>query len=164
MYDIIVIGAGPAGLNAALYALRGGKSVLIIEANNVGGQIANSPKFENFPTIKEISGMDFAIQFSEQVESWGGHIEYDKVTNIEKIENTFRLFFFLLFQQGLHRIGEGLDGEGLLGEPVAVEILRQLVDGLFPQLVQVVVQEKDLLTVEKVQPLGISLFDGGLQP
>ena len=48
MYDIIVIGAGAAGLNSALYALRSGKSVLIIEANAIGGQIANSPKVENF--------------------------------------------------------------------------------------------------------------------
>ena len=89
MYDIIVIGGGPAGLNAALYALRGGKSVLIIEANAIGGQIANSPKLENFPTIKEISGMDFAMQFSEQVESWGGQIEYDKVTSVEKKNDSF---------------------------------------------------------------------------
>lgn len=89
MYDIIVIGAGPAGLNAALYALRGGKSVLIIEANNVGGQIANSPKLENFPTIKEISGMDFAMQFADQVESWGGQIEYDRVIAVEKRDDVF---------------------------------------------------------------------------
>lgn len=89
MYDIIVIGAGPAGLNAALYALRGGKSVLIIEADTVGGQIANSPKLENFPTIKEISGMDFAMQFAEQVESWGGEIEYDRVVKVEKQDDIF---------------------------------------------------------------------------
>ena len=91
MYDIIVIGAGPAGLNAALYALRGGKSVLILEANNVGGQIANSPKVENLPTIKEISGMDFAIQFADQVEGWGGQIEYDKVIDIKKIDQIFKV-------------------------------------------------------------------------
>ena len=91
MYDIIVIGAGPAGLNAALYALRGGKSVLILEANNIGGQIANSPKVENLPTIREISGMDFAIQFSEQVESWGGQIEYDRVIDVKKIDNIFKV-------------------------------------------------------------------------
>lgn len=89
MYDIIVIGAGPAGLNAALYALRGGKSVLILEANSIGGQIANSPKLENFPTIKEISGIDFAMQFAEQVESWGGEIEYDRVVAVEKRDDIF---------------------------------------------------------------------------
>lgn len=91
MYDIIVIGAGPAGLNAALYALRGGKSVLILEGNGVGGQIANSPKVENLPTIKEISGIEFAMNFADQVEEWGGIIEYSKATKIEKdySNNTF---------------------------------------------------------------------------
>lgn len=84
MYDIIIIGAGPAGLNAALYALRGGKKVLILEANNVGGQIANSPSVENFPTYKSISGLDFAMQFAQQVEEWGGELEYEKVLAIDK--------------------------------------------------------------------------------
>lgn len=88
MYDIIIIGAGPAGLNAALYALRSGKSVLILESNNVGGQIANSPKLENFPTYMNISGLDFAIKFSEQVEAWGGVIEYETATKIEKDYST----------------------------------------------------------------------------
>ena len=88
-YDIVVIGAGPAGLNAALYALRGGKSVLVIESDMVGGQIANSPKLENFPAIKEIPGTDFAIQFMEQVESWGGIIEYDKVTSVSNAFDRF---------------------------------------------------------------------------
>jgi len=91
MYDVIVIGAGPAGLNSALYALRSGKTVLIIEANAVGGQIANSPKVENFPTIKEISGSEFADKFLEQVEGWGGELEYDRVTKVEKIDNIFKV-------------------------------------------------------------------------
>ena len=91
MYDIIVIGAGAAGLNSALYALRSGKSVLIIEANAIGGQIANSPKVENFPTIKEISGSELADKFFEQVESWGGEIEYDRVTKLEKINGIFKV-------------------------------------------------------------------------
>ena len=91
MYDIIVIGAGPAGLNSALYALRSGKSVLLIEANAIGGQIANSPKVENFPTIKEISGVDFADKFLEQVESWGGEVEYDRVISVEKVNGIFKV-------------------------------------------------------------------------
>ncbi len=91
MYDIIVIGAGAAGLNSALYALRSGKTVLIIEANAIGGQIANSPKVENFPTIKEISGSELADKFFEQVESWGGEIEYDRVTKLEKVNGIFKV-------------------------------------------------------------------------
>lgn len=55
----------------------------------VGGQIANSPKLENFPTIKEIPGADFAIQFMEQVESWGGIIEYDRVTSVSNAFDRF---------------------------------------------------------------------------
>ena len=89
MYDIIIIGAGPAGLNAALYALRGGKSVLIIESAMIGGQIANSPKLENFPTIQAIQGIEFAVQFVEQVEAWGGVIEYDEVVDVRKKDGYF---------------------------------------------------------------------------
>ena len=91
MYDIIVIGAGASGLNSALYALRSGKSVLIIEENAVGGQIANSPNVENFPTIKQISGSEFADKFLEQVEAWGGELEYDKVVKVEKQEGVFKV-------------------------------------------------------------------------
>ena len=92
MYDIIIIGGGPAGLNAALYALRAGKSVLILESNVVGGQIANSPQLENFPTIRAILGIEFAAQFSEQVEEWGGEIEYEEVSSVRKEGDYFTVF------------------------------------------------------------------------
>lgn len=91
MYDIIVIGAGVAGMNAALYALRSGKSVLIIEGDAVGGQIANSPKVENIPSIKEISGSDFADAFFNQVSDWGAELEYDTVTGVTKENGVFRV-------------------------------------------------------------------------
>ena len=55
MYDIIVIGAGTAGLSAAIYAVRAGKSVLVLEGKNYGGQIINTPSIENYPGIKNIS-------------------------------------------------------------------------------------------------------------
>ena len=90
-YDIIVIGAGAAGMNAALYALRSGKTVLLLEGEAVGGQIANSPKVENFPTIPEIAGSDFADKFFEQITSWGAELEYDKVTEIEKKDGLFKV-------------------------------------------------------------------------
>ena len=60
MYDSIVIGGGPAGLTTALYLLRAGKSVLVLEKEAPGGQIAKSPRLENFPSIKAISGMGFS--------------------------------------------------------------------------------------------------------
>ena len=56
MYDIIIVGAGTAGLTAAIYGVRAGKSVLVLEAKTYGGQIINTPKIENYPGIKEISG------------------------------------------------------------------------------------------------------------
>ena len=61
MFDIIIVGAGPAGLTSALYALRAKKKVLILEAKIYGGQIVNAAKIENYPGIKEISGFDFAV-------------------------------------------------------------------------------------------------------
>ena len=58
MYDIIVIGGGPAGLTAAIYACRAGKSVLVLEKDALGGQITWSPKVENYPAIPSISGTE----------------------------------------------------------------------------------------------------------
>lgn len=75
MYDIIIIGAGPAGMTAALYALRADKSVLLLEKENFGGQITYSPKLENYPTVMEISGSEFAQKMLEQVMAHGAEIE-----------------------------------------------------------------------------------------
>ena len=66
MYDIIIVGGGPAGLTAAIYALRAGKTVLVIEKNGFGGQIAYSPKVENIPGTKVISGTEFADHITDQ--------------------------------------------------------------------------------------------------
>ena len=60
MYDIVIIGAGPAGLTAATYSLRAGKTVLVIEKAGFGGQVAFSPKIENFPGIVSVSGSELA--------------------------------------------------------------------------------------------------------
>ena len=61
MYDTIIIGAGAAGMTAALNVLRNGKTCLILEKELIGGQIANSPRVENYPSIKEISGEEFSF-------------------------------------------------------------------------------------------------------
>ena len=84
MSDIIVIGAGPAGMTAALYALRSGKSVTVIEAEAFGGQIATSPRGENFPSVKEISGAALADNMFEQITALGAEVELDKITAVEK--------------------------------------------------------------------------------
>lgn len=82
MHDIIVIGAGPAGLTAALYALRASKSVLVIEQSTFGGQVTFSPKIENYPGIPEMSGNEFADKLLDQVLNMGAEIEMEKVTGI----------------------------------------------------------------------------------
>ncbi|MBQ7821761.1 MAG: FAD-dependent oxidoreductase [Clostridia bacterium] len=83
MHDIVIVGAGPAGLTAAIYALRFNKSVLIIEKGTFGGQITYSPKVENYPGFKEMSGNEFADLLVDQVISLGGEIELDTVTSVE---------------------------------------------------------------------------------
>ena len=82
MYDIIVIGGGPAGLTAALYARRADKSVLVIEKDTFGGQITYSPKVENYPGFAEMSGNEFAEKLLDQVIAQGAEIEIDTVTGV----------------------------------------------------------------------------------
>lgn len=89
MVDIIIIGGGIAGMTAALYSLRSGKSVLIIEKENFGGQIANSPKVENFPTIKEISGIELSDRLFEQISALGVQIELDTISDVTKNNDCF---------------------------------------------------------------------------
>ncbi len=92
MYDIIVIGAGAAGMTSALYALRNSKTVLVLEGESLGGQIAMSPRLENYPSIKEISGEKFADNLFEQITALGAELEIDKVTAIDKLEDkTFKV-------------------------------------------------------------------------
>lgn len=92
MVDVIIIGAGVAGMTAALNALRNGKSVLILEQETFGGQISFSPRVENFPTIPKISGMELADRLFEQVTSLGAQSELEKVTGIEKVGKDFKVF------------------------------------------------------------------------
>jgi thioredoxin reductase (NADPH) len=82
MYDIVVIGAGTAGFSAAIYGLRAGKKVLVLEAETYGGQIVSTPEVENYPGIKSISGFDFANNIYEQAKALGAEIEYLKATKI----------------------------------------------------------------------------------
>ena len=89
MTDIIVIGGGPSGMSAALYALRSNKSVLILEKENFGGQIANSPRVENYPTIKEISGLDLSDKMFEQIMDLGAQFELEDVLKVEKCDDKF---------------------------------------------------------------------------
>ena len=91
VYDIAVVGAGPAGLTAALYARRAGKTVVVIEKENFGGQITFSPKLENYPTAMAISGSEFAEKLMEQAEAHGTVLEMDNITAVEKTAAGFSL-------------------------------------------------------------------------
>ncbi len=92
MYDLIVIGAGAAGMTSALYALRNSKTVLVLESESLGGQIANSPRLENYPSIKEISGEQFADNLFDQITAHGAELEIEKVVGIEKLgEGNFKV-------------------------------------------------------------------------
>ena len=88
-YDIIVVGGGPAGMTAALYGLRGGKSVLILEKEAFGGQIATSPRLENYPTIMSISGSEWSDKLFEQITELGAEFELEDVQEVKKDGDTF---------------------------------------------------------------------------
>ena len=83
MHDMIIVGGGPAGLTAAIYGLRAGKSVLVIEKNGFGGQIAYSPKVENIPGTISISGTEFADKLTEQAMNLGADVELETVVRVE---------------------------------------------------------------------------------
>ena len=82
MYDIIVVGGGPAGMTAALYGLRNGKTVLVIEKAGFGGQITHSPKVENYPGTLQMSGNEFAERTLDQILAQGADIEIETVTGV----------------------------------------------------------------------------------
>ena len=91
MYDIIIIGGGPAGMTAALYALRNNKTVLIIEKSGFGGQIAYSPKVENYPGSLSMSGNEFADRLLNQIMAYGVELESETVTGIKDEGNIKRV-------------------------------------------------------------------------
>ena len=91
MYDIVIVGGGPAGLTAAIYGLRAGKSVLVIEKGGFGGQIAFSPKVENIPGIQLISGAEFADKLTEQALALGADVELEAATQVQKLEDGFQV-------------------------------------------------------------------------
>ncbi len=91
MIDIIIIGGGTAGMTAGLYSIRSGKSVLILEGENIGGQIAYSPRVENYPSRREMSGAEFSEDLFSQITDLGVAFEFENVVKVEK-----KARFFLL--------------------------------------------------------------------
>lgn len=128
MYDIIIIGAGPAGLTAAIYAARAEKRVLILEKETFGGQITFSPKVENYPGLGVVSGNELADRFLEQVMSYGVDIELCEVLDVRDVDGVkvvgtssgdFEAKAVIIASGSKHR-RLGLDGEEeLIGEGVS---------------------------------------------
>ena len=91
MYDILIVGGGPAGLTAAIYAARAGKRAAILEKEALGGQIASAPLVENYPGILSISGAELARQMTEQARTFGAEIVYTEAAGLEKTSAGFRV-------------------------------------------------------------------------
>ena len=90
MYDILIIGGGPAGLTAATYACRAGKSVLVLEKAAFGGQITWSPRVENFPGFVSISGNELGDKLLEQAMEQGAEVELEEITALQQADGTWR--------------------------------------------------------------------------
>lgn len=89
MFDTVIIGCGPSGMTAALYLLRANKSVLLLEKEGIGGQIAKSPRLENYPSIPSISGTDFADKLFTQIQDLGAEFEFAEAIEIQKEGDTY---------------------------------------------------------------------------
>ena len=129
MYDIIVVGGGPAGMTAALYARRNGKTVLVIEKTGFGGQITHSPRVENYPGTLSMSGNEFADKTLDQILAQGAEIEFEKVISVRpqdghwvvstEEESSFESLAVILASGVKHRM-LGLEGENeLVGEGIS---------------------------------------------
>jgi thioredoxin reductase (NADPH) len=128
MHDIIVVGGGPAGMTAALYALRNGKSALVIEKEGFGGQMTQSPKIENYPGTVQISGMELADQMMNQIIEQGVDFEIEEVTGITQENGIFTVSTddgehqakAVIIATGVKHRMLGLDGEDdLVGDGIS---------------------------------------------
>ncbi len=92
MYDIIIVGAGPAGLTAAIYARRANKSVLLLDKSAFGGQMTYSPKLENYPGFESVSGTELADRMVSQALEQGAEVEIETVTEVKEENGTKKVF------------------------------------------------------------------------
>lgn len=179
MYDSIIIGAGPAGMTAAIYLARANNKVLIIEKETIGGQISSSPLVENYPGYEGISGSVLANNMYNQVDKLGVDIELDEVTDIipgelhtvKTLDNEFKArtviiatgvkYRLLGLENEIELIGNGIhfcvscDGAFYKGKHVAVVgggntgIINALALADMCEKVYLI-QDKDKLTGEKI--------------
>ena len=90
MYDIIVVGSGPAGMTAGIYAKRSGLKTLIIEKNIIGGQASLTYEIKNYPGFETISGMELGMLMQQQAESLGCEFAYEVVNEINLQDKTIK--------------------------------------------------------------------------
>lgn len=89
MYEILIIGGGPAGLTAAIYAARAGKHVAVLERGSTGGQIISAPLVENYPGIPSVSGTELAQKMTEQAKMLGAEFLFAEATGLSKTQDGF---------------------------------------------------------------------------
>ncbi len=127
-YDIAIVGGGPAGMTAALYAARAGKSVVLLEGEALGGQILPTRKIENYPALPDVDGYTFADGLTKQITALNVAIVYATVTKVEKSDGGFLLItngetygaLAVILATGLKHRKLGLDGEdSLIGRGVS---------------------------------------------
>lgn len=125
MYDIIIVGAGPAGLTAAIYGRRSSKKVLVLEAQNYGGQIINATCVENYPGEEKISGFDLATKMYEQAKELGAEIVFEKVVSINGTlkevvtnKNTYKTKTIIL-ATGLENRKLNIETDNLIGKGIS---------------------------------------------
>lgn len=121
-FDIVVVGGGPAGLTAAIYARRAGKSVLVLEKEAFGGQIASSPRVDNFPGCYGVSGAELAERLFSQAEALGARVELEEVLTIQpgtphSVTTDYGTYTAsaLVLATGMKHRSLGLPGEEILG-------------------------------------------------
>lgn len=125
-FDIIIVGGGPAGLTAAVYARRAGKSVLLLERESFGGQIASSPKVENFPGLPAVSGAELAERLYSQAEALETRIELEEALEIQsgtpsRVVTDYGAYTAgaVILAAGMRRRTLGLAGEDLINNNTA---------------------------------------------
>ena len=120
-FDVLIVGGGPAGLTAAIYARRAGRSVLLLEKEGFGGQIASSPRVENFPGLLSISGAELADRLYPQAEALGARLELEEVLEVRNgsprtVVTDYGTYTCsaLILATGMKRRTLGLPGEGTM--------------------------------------------------
>jgi thioredoxin reductase (NADPH) len=91
MYDVCIVGAGPAGMSAAIYAARKALSVIVLESKSIGGYLGLAPWVENYPGVEKVTGMELADRMKKQLDHFGIKVTVDTVVGVKKTNGTFKV-------------------------------------------------------------------------